>query len=126
VNVVDEALKTALDGADLGAATGVCNTLAPPKQAFPYVVFALVSAITEDSNTADGLRLQYDVKAVSKDASPAAAGAIADLIDAALHGQSLTITGWICVQVRRVARLKVHDGECWHVGGTYEILIQEV
>lgn len=126
MNAVEEALYNALSSANLGEATGVFNTLAPQGQAYPFVVFTFVLGQTDASAGADGLRLQYDVKAVDDDPSPRVAGAIADAIDAALHFGTLSITGWNCVEVRRVGRIKYHDGECWHVGATYEILIQEV
>ena len=123
MNVIDTALATKLAG--LSGSTGVHNTLANPGAAFPYVVFHLTSSVSEDTNTKDGDRLLYDVKAVSDDWSPNTAGTIAALIDGALHLQSLTIAGWTCVQVRRLYRFTYHDGEAWHVGGTYEILTEK-
>ncbi|NLE77414.1 MAG: DUF3168 domain-containing protein [Chloroflexi bacterium] len=123
MNAVAAALATKLAG--LAGSTGVYNTLAKPGAAFPYVVFALSSGASEDTNTKDGDRLLYDVKAIDNALSPKAAGDIAALVDAALHLQSLSITGWTCVQVRRVARFTYFDGEAWHVGGTYEVLTEK-
>lgn len=127
MNALETGLYTKLAAASLGGT--VYNSRAVSTATFPYVVFSMVSGVTDDSNTADGITFEYDVKAVDRDVAaekgPKDAGVVAELIDTALHHQSLTIAGWNCTGLRRVARIKYHDGEAWHVGGTYRIRIQE-
>lgn len=112
MNAVGKALFTKLAGASsltalLAAGTaGVFENVAPQNEDVPYVVFNAQSPSTPlyafGSATVKLEDAIYQVKGITEGHSAAAAGTIADKINDALNGATLTITGYTSLQIGRI------------------------
>ena len=127
MNAVEAGLLAKLNAASIAGQNGVFLHLATQGTALPYILMRPVTGISDGSNTRDMENYQYDVIAVgSIDASPAAAGTIANAIDTALDGQTITVSGYTLVgEVRRVRRVELRDAEAYYRGATYELTVSK-
>lgn len=135
-NPIAAAIFTKLTGASalttlLNAGTaGVFETLAPQNEDPPYVVFNAQSPSTPQYAFGTAVKWEdaiYQVQAVTEGHTAAAAGTIADKIDDALNGATLTITGYTSMYVARVQTVDYPElaagGKRFnHRGGLYRIL----
>lgn len=110
--------------------TRIYSYLAPSGTTFPFVVYAFqggadVSAIGAIRIMNSGL---YQVKAVGQGNSMVAVEAIANRIDALLHGVTGTVSGGVilaCVREQPLAYVENSNGIRYnHLGGLYRIFIQ--
>ena len=96
MNAVDDAVFDKLaSGTALIAALGgtaIYWQVANQGTAFPYVVYFQSSGIDENRSPRRTRRMMYTVKAVSDD--PDEAGDLDAYLDALLHKQTLTVTGY--------------------------------
>jgi len=116
----NSALTTKLGG------SYVWNAVAPPGTAFPYVVFANTGGGPLNITPSDMRDLTYLVKGVSD--SQKTAAEIDELIEDALHGQTLTVTGYTNLRMWRDNQVQLveeaGDGTLiFHRGAYYQILI---
>jgi len=129
---VDQLLETALFGKLAGYApliselggTLIFNQLAPPDTALPYVIFQYQGGGDENLISRRMINTPYTVKAVA--ASKAKAHSINEDIDAALHMQTLTVSGYTNFWTAREDRVSYHELESdgapvFHEGGVYRI-----
>lgn len=130
MNAAGTAIYNALAGhAGLIAALGgtaIWFGVVPRDKALPGVVLSLASGIEENETPTRSVNLIYQVKAVAT--TLLQAGQIAEQIDAALHGATLTITGWGNFWTAResiVQYLEIDPaGHTFgHAGGEYRIRI---
>ena len=115
INPIGKALFTKLTGTSaltglLAAGTaGVFEDVVSQNENPPYVVFNAQAPSTPlyafGSATVKLEDVIYQVKAVAEGHSGAAAGTIADKIDDALNGATLTITGYTSVQIVRLQNI---------------------
>ena len=129
---LDAALYTKLTGGTaltslLASATAVFNWLGPENTDPPYVVFNSQSDVPV--YTLSGVAYEntiYTVKGVTLGPSAAAAGAIATQIDLALNDQTLTISGYTQMYMRREQAIdypEVVAGQRYHHrGAMYRII----
>lgn len=118
---------TALTGA-LGG-TAIYYQMAPDAQPLPYVVFSYQSGPTEPQRTRhrDPEALVY-VRAYA--ANPALAGTLDALIDARLHAQPLTVTGYTNYWLGRTQSFAGVEGDpaeqkTWNAGAVYDIRLDK-
>lgn len=114
----DSGLVQALSG------TAVYFNVVPRDRVLPGVVIHLASGVEENLTPTRSVNLVYLVKAVADTALQA--GMIAEAIDAALHGKTLTISGWGNFWMAResvVQYLEVDPAghTVGHAGGEYRI-----
>ena len=113
MNAVGKALFTKLTGASsltslLSAGTaGVFENVAQQNEDVPYVVFNAQSPSTPlyafgNAATVKIEDIIYQVKGITEGHSTAAGGTIADKINDALNGATLTVSGYTCFQVSRL------------------------
>ena len=135
-NPIAAAIYTNLTGASalttlLNAGTaGVFETLAPEGEDPPYVVYNAQSPSTPVYAFGTAVKWEdaiYQVQAVTEGHTAAAAGTIADKIDDALNGATLTITGYTAMYVARIQTVDYPElaagGKRFnHRGGLYRIL----
>jgi len=116
------ALTTRLGG------TAIYNTLVSQGITPPYVVFFQSSGYEDNSSPRRARTMLWTVKAVSATGLKDAAETD-NLIDALLHEQTLTVTGWGCYWMARASDVAYADeagGQTfWHVGAQYRIRIAE-
>lgn len=128
MNDFEKALYARLVGAAalvalLATPTSVFNQQAPRNASLDYVVFALNAGGPTNRTPRRAESLLYAVKGVSA-VNFRKAGDIDDQIDAALHGQVLTVTGWTNYWLMREGRVRfpetLPDGQtAYHAGGLY-------
>ena len=116
------ALTTALGG------TAIYLALAPQGTSPPYVIFNY-SAGGDDNSSPRRARTQtWTVKAVSTTGMKNAAE-IDNAVDALLHEQQLTVTGWDNYWMARTSDIAYAEQAggalYWHVGGQYRIRLAE-
>lgn len=122
------ALTTLLSGGT--ASPSVYENLAPENADPPYVVFNAQSpSVPEWTLSRVGFENAiYQVKGITDDHSAKTAGQIADQIDAALTDQTLTITGYTLLSLRRIANIdfpEIESGKQFnHRGGLYRLRAQ--
>lgn len=128
MNAAGSAIYSALAGhAGLIAALGgtaIWYGVVPRDRALPGVVLSLASGIEDNETPTRSVNLVYQVTAVASTLFQA--GQIAEQIDAALHGATLTITGWGNFWTAResvVSYLEVDPaGHTFgHAGGEYRV-----
>ncbi len=137
MNPVAAAIYTKLTGATAltslltggTASPSVYEILAPEGNDPPYVVFNAQSP-SVPRYTLTGVAFEntvYQVKGVTVDHSAAAAGTIAQQIDAALNDQTLTVTGYTHLLCRRIADIDYPElvaGQRYqHRGGLYRVWV---
>lgn len=93
----------------------------------PYIIFQQMSEIDDNKSPHRAKQLLYLVKGVSGSGF-LEAGAIDAAIDAALHGSSLTVSGWSSIVLWRESSVRfVEDipagGSVYHAGGVYRLRI---
>jgi hypothetical protein len=132
MRAVDTALYTRL-AADLGTltlgtlgCTGVYRFQAPQGSAEPYVIYQQQAGTDSYTFTArDGRSLVYLVKVVDKASSGLRAAQIAERVEALLHDQPLSLTGWSTLRLRResdVEYVEVDNGVTYqHYGALYRV-----
>jgi len=113
--------------AELGG-MAIFNKRAPQGQALPYVVFQQAGGGDENETKHRTRNVLYQVLAVA--ATQAKAAAIDGYIDAALHLQSLTISGWSNFWMAREEDINIAQEDSggvtrYHAGGTYRIRIED-
>lgn len=141
MNAVETALYARLSGtaaltALLASATAIYNGVAPQNADFPYVVFSQQSAVDDNKSPHRARQLLYLVKAVVVDRQGSTsysmqdAGAVDDQIDAALHGEVLTVTGWTNYSLWRETDVRFTEvpdqaggRRYFHAGGVYRLRI---
>lgn len=116
------ALTTLLGG------TAVWNTLAPPdNNSLPYVVFFYSGGGDDNDSPRRARSPIYTVKAVA--ATKLAAANLDAEIDALLHEQTITVTGYTNYWTARVTDIDYAEENggvlYWHSGGQYRIRIAE-
>ena len=102
---------------------------APNNEAFSYVVFNLQGGGDLNLSPARIKETLYFVRGYTKTSS-AAAGLIDAQIDALLHEQIITATGWGCVDIQREQDLEMVEiapnGETVYMaGGVYRIQVDQ-
>lgn len=131
MNAVETALYTRLTGtagltALLASGTAVYNIRAPQNAPLPYVVFSLVSGMDDNDTPVRDRQLLYLVKGISS-VGMQQAGAIHAQIDAALHNNPLTVTGWtnfwLHSEAGDIRFVEPEQGgrNVYHAGGQYRI-----
>lgn len=129
---VDAALYTTLaSGTALTTALGgtfIYHQYAPPTVNLPYVVFSLASGLEENMTPRDSERRVYLVKAVA--ASLGSALVLAEHIDALLHKQTLSISGYVNFWTSRDTLLQYLEYDpagvvYGHAGGEYVIRVEQ-
>jgi len=130
MNAIETGLYSKLTGtAALTTALGgsyIYNRVAPQGQALPYVVFNHAGGGHENINPSDMQNHVYLVKVVASGSK--AAGTINDLVIAALHNSTLTVTGytnfWTALEEEVQLTETAPDGtHIFHTGGYYRIRI---
>lgn len=128
MNAAGSAIYSALAGhAGLIAALGgtaIWFSVVPRDKALPGVVINLASGIEENLTPTRSVNLVYQVKAVA--ATAYQAGQIADQIDSALHGTTLTVTGWgnfwtVRESILQYLEIDPAGHTFGHAGGEYRI-----
>jgi hypothetical protein len=129
------ALYTALAGgsalmSEVGGTTHIYEAVAPQGTAFPlpHLIYFRAGGGDDNETQRRTRSEQWVVKGVSTDQTQARR--IDALIDARLHEQELTITGWDNYQTARrtdVAYAEPGEGGVvyWHRGGAYRLNIGE-
>lgn len=127
MNAFEAALYARLTGtaaltALLASATSVYNELAERDASLDYVVFSLNAGGPTNRSPRRAEMLVYLVKGLSTGAKTA--GAIDDQIDAALHDQLLTVTGYTNYWLMRESRVRYVETTdagklIYHAGGLY-------
>ena len=128
MNDLETAINTKLSAGTalvaLLGGTAIYNTVAPQDAALPFVVFW--NAAGREDNTSPR-RARTCLYAVVAEADTAlVAGAIDAAVDALLHGQSLSITGWSDYWMAReldvsYAERVANGGVIFHRGAQYRI-----
>ena len=108
--------------------TALYNTLVSQGVEPPYVVFFQSSGMDDNSSPRRARTMLWTVKAVSSTGLKQAAETD-NLIDALLHQQTLTVTGWGCYWMARASDITYAEesgGQTyWNVGAQYRIRIAE-
>lgn len=121
------ALTTKLGG------TAIYNRLAPDDASLPYVVFFVSSDSEDNTSPRRAMSWVYTVKAVTVDTSGVSgqllAAELADLLDALVHEQTITIASWGNYQTTRTTGIEYAEPGAgvmyWHSGGQYRVRIAE-
>jgi len=131
VNVIETGLYTALNVSAITTKLGgsyIYDPVAPPGQSRPYIIFTHTGGGHENLNPSDLQNHVYLVKGVAD--SKKVAGEIHDLILAALHKQTVSVSSytnfWTAAEeeVRMVEVLD--DGKTvFHCGAYYRIRIDD-
>lgn len=123
----DRLLETPAIVAKLAAADGVYEDQAPQDAGTPFITVAHASSGPQDS-LGDGIAWEetiYNVKAIVEGGSAKVAGELQQLIDEALTGTALTISGRQQILLRRVSGINYPEndnGRTWHHrGASYQI-----
>jgi hypothetical protein len=106
----------------------IYNTSAPPGQSFDYVIYQWAGGGPENITPSDMRDLAYLVKGVSDNQKTAAE--IDELIEDAMHKQTLTISGYTNLRTWRDNQVqlaeKASDGTLiFHRGAYYRIRIDD-
>lgn len=122
------ALGTAIYNAIGTVAGSVYYGIAPQGAALPYIVVARDAA--SDDYVFGGkpiIEASYVVKAVSNRQWPNEAWQRYGTAHAQLQARQLTVTGYNALRCLRRVTLEYQDGDrYWHVGGVYDIEIEQV
>lgn len=128
MNVFEAALRARLVGfapltALLASAQSVFNSVTSETAALPYVVFSLNAGGPLNQSPRRSESLVYLVKGVTRTGIKNA-GEIDDQIDAALHNQTLAVTGWSNYWLVRETRVRLDELDAggkpiFHAGGLY-------
>lgn len=134
MNELDQAIYKKLQGrsqltALLAGTTSIYADQAPDNAAFPYVVFSHQGGGDENLDAHRTKNVVKFIRAYSQE-SKAQAGSIDAQIDAALHLQTLTVTGWSNFWTAREEDLSAVDTlsnsqKVYMVGGLYRIRIED-
>ena len=126
MNLIETGLYSALSADSnlllkLGG-TAIWCPLIPQGQDLPAVVFSYAGGGEENLTPHRMVNTVYAVKGISQ-TSMKHAGEIAELINTALHGQTLTITGWSNFWLAREGLIRYHEigpgGEDYYHAGAY-------
>lgn len=130
MNAVKTAIYDKLTGgtalmAEVAGTASVHDGVAPRGAAFGYVIFAPAGGGDENITKTRFKNLVWSIKGVSDD-SAKKAGEIDAEIDALLHNDSLSVTGWGVFWLMRegdfeYSETTLEGRNVWHVGGTYRI-----
>jgi hypothetical protein len=93
---------------------------APAGDPLPYVIFNHMAGGEENMTPTRGIDADYLVECVASTRADARSGA--GYIEAALHDQTLTFSGWNCVavtQTRLFSRIDNVEGKQWFRRGAY-------
>lgn len=133
-NALNTALYSRLSGGTalttlLSGTASIYNLLAPDGAALDYVVYQLQGGGDENFNAHRTKNLLYLVKSYSDD-GPARAGTIDAQVDALLHMQPLTVTGWGNFWLARetdVSTIEIDEAEAktCMAGGAYRIRLEK-
>jgi len=134
INELAGAMYTRLSGGtaltDLLASTpSIYHGRVPDGASFPYVVFNLQGGGDENIVPSRMKNLVLYVRGYSK-TSQASAGSIDAQIDTLLHGQTLSVSGWVNFWTARESDLSgfepMPNGETiWNAGGMYRIRLDK-
>lgn len=132
ITAIETGLYNKLKGAsalitELGG-TLIYNKLAPQSPGSKYVVFQWQGGGDVNDHPARSRDVLYSIQGVAS--TQAAAAAIDDDIDAALHDQALSISGWTSVDCQRESDINYVELDSggvahYHAGGIYRIRIEE-
>ena len=130
-DLIDGALYTKLNVAAVtDLADGPYNTVAPNEAESPYVLFSLQSMNRDDwAFDGEGCEALYLVKVVFQSGWPHAQEAVDTQIIAALHDQTLTVSGGTNIYIRRQTDIRYSEEiggrRWWHCGGSYKIICND-
>ncbi len=128
MNVLETGIYSALSGnAALTTALGgsyIYNQVAPQNQALPFVTFQHSGGGQENLNPSDLQNHVYLVKALSDNLSTA--GDLDDKIRTALHGATLTVSGYTNFYTARETEIRLAETTragkiVYHAGAYYRI-----
>lgn len=113
----------------LSGTTAIYNTQAPDNAALPYVVFSVQGGGDENRTPNRTKNLVLNVRGYTA-AGPAAAGTIDSKIDSALHGVTLSVSGWTNFWTAReqdIAAVEIDDAnqKTWMAGELYRIRLDQ-
>lgn len=92
LHALNTAIYSKLGGTATAAGTAVFFNIAPDTQPLPYIVFDYTGDLDENINPSRLRNALIFARAYA--ATPAQAGAIDGQVDALLHLQTMTVTGW--------------------------------
>lgn len=133
MNAVGSAVYSALcAGSDLLTKLGgsaIYNMQANQGAVFPYVIFFKAAGVEANTSPRRVRRFVYIAKGVTED-DLFGAGEIDDLLDALLHDQTLTVTGWgnyWCARSGDISYAEPGEGgkTYYHRGARYDIELAE-
>jgi len=134
INELAGAMYTRLSGGTaltdlLASTTSIYHGRVPDGASFPYVVFNLQGGGDENIVPSRMKNLVLYVRGYSK-TSQASAGSIDAQIDTLLHGQTLSVSGWVNFWTARESDLSgfepMPNGETiWNAGGMYRIRLDK-
>ena len=126
MNLIETGLDAKLSGdSDIVAKLGSANIWTPfirQGASYPAIQFYYAGGGEENLTPHRMVNTVYAVKGISQ-TSMKHAGEIAELINTALHGQTLTITGWSNFWLAREGLIRYHEigpgGEDYYHAGAY-------
>jgi hypothetical protein len=133
MNVLSSAIYSKLQGTAvtslLAGTTSIYNQQAPDNATMPFIVFNLQGGGDENFDQHRTKNLVYFIRGYSQ-VSAAQAGSIDTAIDAAMHLQTLTPTGWSNFWTAREEDLTAVENspsgqKIWMAGGFYRIKIED-
>lgn len=134
MNALNAAIYSRLQGTAavtslLAGTTAIYNLQAPEEQDYPYIVFNVQGGGDENQSQHRTKNLVVFVRAYAA-ASAAQAGSIDTQIDAALHLNPLTITGWSNFWLARERDIELVENDpsgrqIFTSGGLYRVRIED-
>ena len=123
------ALSVTAITSQLSGTAAIYATVAPDNAALPYVVFNLQGGGDENFDKHRTKNLVYYIRAYSQ-VSEAQAGSIDAAVDAALHLQSLNVSGWSNFWLARETDVSAvenlpNNKKIWSVGGFYRVRLED-
>ncbi len=134
MNIMDTAIYSKLQSSSgltslLSGTASIYSVQAPENAALPYVVFSIQGGGDENMDKHRTKNLVYFIRAYSK-VGQAQAGSIDAAVDAALHLQTLSPSGWANFWTAREEDLSAVENppnaqQIHMVGGMYRIRIEK-
>lgn len=133
MNILNSAIYSKLQGTAvtslLAGTTSIYNMQAPDNATMPFIVFNLQGGGDENFDAHRTKNLVYFIRGYSQ-VSAAQAGSIDSAIDAAMHLQTLTPTGWSNFWTAREEDLTAVENppsgqKIYMAGGFYRVRIED-
>lgn len=122
---VKTALRNRLIAAGVNGGAAIFDTQAPLGTAYPYIIFQYVGGGDENQTALDTRDEVWLVKAVTDDHS--SAHSLAAAIRAALHQQSLSLSGWGHLTTQQLDHVwqveNLSRQQIYHAGASFRIRI---